>query len=305
MEFLEKNPEYAGSFHETQTLSEDGTTGHVYGRNAPDIVFAIDTITDICRFHTSSFLFRNDSYLLPDCFFCVFSGDMALFSIVAAKGPLKKLPEVMSVYRKHSGGMTYTPNAINGLIESRMELIICLNKVHNYRFDAVAQGVLTKLMAQKQRAEAQEMFIVPLLRKEIESILRSYLSGKGEPNLRVLGVGYGGQPFRALVESLGCKYYSFDISQGQSNSVDYIGYIDQDLPSDLLSEAPFDFLLCTEVLEHVADRFTAFENFQLLTQESGHLLITCPHFFQLHGAPHDYWRATPHAFRLFCSEVWI
>ncbi len=58
-----------------------------------------------------------------------------------------------------------------------------------------------------------------------------------------------------------------------------IACIDEPLPAELLNQGPFQFVLCTEVLEHVADWPMAFKNLASLMSSGGHLLITCPFFY--------------------------
>src|SRR5262249_33528831 len=134
-----------------------------------------------------------------------------------------------------------------------------------------------------------EEFIVPLLRSKIVPMLESLPVSQGTS--RVLDVGCGRQPFRDLFESRGYTYVSTD-AQDPLGIVDYVAEIDRDLPSALVARGPFDFILCTEVLEHVADWQRAFANFSLLLNAGARLLITCPHFYILHERPYDFWRAT-------------
>lgn len=134
-----------------------------------------------------------------------------------------------------------------------------------------------------------EEFIVPLLRSKIVPILESLPVSPGTS--RVLDVGCGRQPFRDLFERRGYTYVGTD-AQDPLGLVDYVAEIDRDLPPALIARGPFDVILCTEVLEHVADWQRAFANFGLLLNAGGRLLITCPHFYILHERPHDFWRAT-------------
>lgn len=137
-----------------------------------------------------------------------------------------------------------------------------------------------------------EEFIVPLLRGRIELALRTDLP----PVPRVvLDVGCGRQPFRFLLEGTHSQYIGMDVNQTPEGSVDVLAPIDAPLPPDLLARGPFDFLLCTEVLEHVADWAVAFANLAALTRPGGRVLVTCPHFYRLHEEPYDFWRPTVHA----------
>jgi hypothetical protein len=81
--FLEENPEYAGAFHETQVIVENGTSERIFGQDVPETLSVVDTIAVASPFHTSAFLFRNDAWVFPDWYNRVASGDIPLFSIVA------------------------------------------------------------------------------------------------------------------------------------------------------------------------------------------------------------------------------
>jgi len=143
-----------------------------------------------------------------------------------------------------------------------------------------------------------EEFIVPLLKKEIEGCL-SRLGRAPSKGLRALDCGCGRQPFRKAIEQMGYAYTGIDVNQNPEKSVDIICSLDESLPETLLSKAPFDLILCTEVLEHVADWDAAFRNFSALLGNEGHLIITAPHLYQLHEEPYDFWRPTLHAFDFF------
>lgn len=147
----------------------------------------------------------------------------------------------------------------------------------------------------------QEKFIVPLLRQHIEEILSTYAKPTSI-NPRALDVGCGRQPFRKHLEALGYIYSSTDAQQSPEESVDVVCAIDQPLPSELTRSGPFDFIFCTEVMEHVADWNMAFSNFAQLLAPGGRLFITCPHFYQLHEEPYDFWRPTPYALHYFGNK---
>lgn len=147
-----------------------------------------------------------------------------------------------------------------------------------------------------------EAFIVPLLRREIEQALETYAQPGAQPPGKALDVGCGRQPFRSWLEERGYQYRSLDVEQNPEGAVDFICEIDKPLPDDLSAAGPFDFLLCLEVLEHVADWDASFMNFVKLLRPGGRALITTPHFYFLHFEPHDFWRPTPYAFQHFAAK---
>jgi SAM-dependent methyltransferase len=156
----------------------------------------------------------------------------------------------------------------------------------------------------------QERYIVGLLKDAIESGLDQYAANGG----RALDVGCGGKPFRAHLESRGMRYTSLDTQQQPGMTTDFICAIDGDLPSALgagtrgaggesrSSFGPFDLILCTEVLEHVADWDTAWVNLRSLLAPGGVLILTCPFIYPLHEEPYDFYRPTAHAIRHWADK---
>ncbi len=146
VDFLESNEEYAGCFHETLVIYYDlKKKPHLFRETLPDVITTEDTIATLAPFHTSAFLCRklfidiNVVFLLNPK---IISGDMFLFSIVARKGPLGKVPGVMSVYRKHFFGITSSEFVISNYHESRILLIEQINIYHNLKFNKKAMDVI-------------------------------------------------------------------------------------------------------------------------------------------------------------------
>jgi SAM-dependent methyltransferase len=136
----------------------------------------------------------------------------------------------------------------------------------------------------------QDRWMVPLLAEAIASRIEIH-GTPGQAGRSCLDVGCGGQPLRSRLTELGFDYVSFDIAQNTAGTVDLIGAIDGELPAPLRGSS-FDFIVCTEVLEHVADWSEAFANLAALLKPKGRLLITCPHIWVPHEEPRDFYRPT-------------
>ena len=111
-DILETDPSLGAVTHDTDVLFEDTGERRPW-RDAGDIVeFSLaDLIAVECAFHTSSFFFRSEAVRdLPEFFLHVQSSDIAMFMFAANLGPVRRIPEVMSVYRKNSGGVTTHAN---------------------------------------------------------------------------------------------------------------------------------------------------------------------------------------------------
>jgi SAM-dependent methyltransferase len=150
-------------------------------------------------------------------------------------------------------------------------------------------------------AAPQEAFIVPLRAAGSRSgagSLPSGCSGWARPRCRLRTAAI---PCPWL-EAQGFHYVGLDVEQNPEGTVDVLCEIDQPLPEVLLAGEPFDFILCLEVLEHVADWEATFANFARLLRPGARALITCLHFYMLHLEPHDFWRPTPYAFQYFAAR---
>jgi SAM-dependent methyltransferase len=136
----------------------------------------------------------------------------------------------------------------------------------------------------------QDSWIVPLLDAAIREQLER-CAADGGAGRTCLDVGCGGQPLRSQLIQAGFEYTSFDVGQNAARTVDFLGAIDGSLP-DGLAQRQFDLIVCTEVLEHVAQWPNAFGNLARLLKPGGRLLITCPHIWVPHEEPYDYFRPT-------------
>lgn len=137
---------------------------------------------------------------------------------------------------------------------------------------------------------------VTLVRKSIMQFLEGWaplISGK------VLDVGAGNWGYaRRLFDH--CEYLASDVS------ADFNVDIVLDLlnpPDDALGA--FDAVICTDVLEHVADPAGAVAGAQALLKPGGLLLLTTPFNYELHGTDsvRDYWRITGDGLRLLLGQA--
>lgn len=131
-----------------------------------------------------------------------------------------------------------------------------------------------------------DYFIVRHLGRFIQETLRSLV----RPGARVVDVGCGEQPMRALVESLGGRYWGVDVAHNRTRTVHALATASQ-LP---FAPSSFDVVLCTEVLEHVSNHRTALAELVRILAPDGSIVLTVPFLYPLHEEPHDHVRITPH-----------
>ena len=126
-----------------------------------------------------------------------------------------------------------------------------------------------------------------ITRKNLEKFLAKYATSE-----KVLDLGSGGS--------------SYDRFFPNRVTVD----IDPDRKPDIVADArslpfkdgEFDFVLCTEMLEHVKNPFEVESEIRRVTVIGGTLVLTTRFLFPLHDTPHDYWRFTKYGLRNLFKE---
>lgn len=116
---------------------------------------------------------------------------------------------------------------------------------------------------------------------------------------RVLDVGAGLAPYRPLFAH--ADYVTHDWPGSvHDHAPDIVGDIQAgiDAPS-----GSFDAVLCTEVLEHVADMSAALGEMHRLLRDGGRIAITVPFVVALHEEPYDFWRPTSYALTTLLTTV--
>lgn len=109
---------------------------------------------------------------------------------------------------------------------------------------------------------------------------------------RVLDVGAGEAPWRDLLPA-GIEYVGVDADLsgefGMRRHPNITYYDGKRLPYD---DGSFDHVLCTEVLEHVADPLAFLVDLKRVLRQGGTLILTVPWSARLHHLPYDYSRFT-------------
>lgn len=123
VDLLETNPHLSGTYTDTLVLRENQLSP--WRESLKPITTIKDVISLWAPFHTSSFLYRSSCFTLndPHLFSGISSGDMLLFTLIAATGDLAKVDCQPTVYRKHEGGITnHTSNLSYSLHLNRILL---------------------------------------------------------------------------------------------------------------------------------------------------------------------------------------
>ena len=98
------------------------------------------------------------------------------------------------------------------------------------------------------------------------------------------------------------SYTGVDISNDPN--VDFIVKA-EDLVEHFGAES-FDFIICTEVIEHISDWKNAINNFKNVLSPNGRLILTTRSIgFPYHGYPFDYWRFSLKDFKTIFNDFSI
>jgi SAM-dependent methyltransferase len=124
---------------------------------------------------------------------------------------------------------------------------------------------------------------------------------------RVLDAGAGSSPYKKLFAH--CYYIAQDLAMlSPEQLLGRKGYGELDIISDCnrlpIRSGSIDVVVCTEVLEHIANPVDTIKEFSRVLREGGVLLLTAPLRSGLHQEPyHFYGGFTPYWYKRWLSEA--
>ena len=125
--------------------------------------------------------------------------------------------------------------------------------------------------------------------------MKTYVSGL------LLDVGCGQRPYASMFQEMTTRYVGVDLALPNFPlpRVDAVASVLY-LP---FKDSLFDTVLCTEVMEHVAEPTQLLSEIYRVLKPGGNLLLTVPLMWRLHGEPYDYYRFTEHGVRYLSEKV--
>lgn len=119
VEFLEKNPQLACSFHRTKYINESGATLKKNSFVPDRVEFDFrDCLVDLQKkYATSSMVFRTAALAFPKTWYLKSPNDMFLELQLASHGHIGFVDRNMGAYRKHRGGIWSTLSPTKGVLE--------------------------------------------------------------------------------------------------------------------------------------------------------------------------------------------
>jgi SAM-dependent methyltransferase len=137
----------------------------------------------------------------------------------------------------------------------------------------------------------------PLVRKHIEDfIIKTYanLTIKTGSLLEI------GPQERSLVKNtfVGFDCHTLDIAD--THSPTFVGDITQLNIS--IPDNSYDCIICMEVLEHCLQPFDAIKELRRILKNGGHLVLSSPLNWRIHGPIPDCWRFTEHGYKVLLKD---
>lgn len=110
VDFLEANPEYSMCFHRSNILNELEINPVINPKVIEDKDYSADELFENWIVPTASIVYRKSCYIPIDKYIKperILNGDIILVLNCASQGKIRGFSDTMSVYRMHSGGVTY------------------------------------------------------------------------------------------------------------------------------------------------------------------------------------------------------
>lgn len=151
-------------------------------------------------------------------------------------------------------------------------------------------------MARLDRPDSSPLDPAWLLERHLTRDVRDALAAHARG--LVVDVGCGGRPYEAFVPS-GARYVGFDATPTLGSRPDGWARADA-IP---LASGIAQLVLCTQVLEHVPNPAECVREMARVLAPGGCLVITAPQAWNLHEAPHDYFRYTRYGLTSLCERA--
>ena len=128
------------------------------------------------------------------------------------------------------------------------------------------------------------------LKHFVKEVSEEYCSKGG----KIIDIGAGTCQYKNYFKNL--QYFSQNIQNNQQESINYVGEF------EILPSNRFNYVLCTQVLEHLKDPNAAFKNFHRILKKRGKVFLTTIMAFEEHSIPEDYFRFTRYGLRYLAES---
>jgi SAM-dependent methyltransferase len=140
---------------------------------------------------------------------------------------------------------------------------------------------------------ATDIAHLEIIRSNVRAFMRAVAERFGQVGGRLLDIApqdhEGARPY--FPASVHVETLDIDPKAGATYLGDICGH------NACLADGSFDFVVCTEVLEHTLNPFGAIAEIHRLLRPRGLLFLSVPFNFRIHGPLPDCWRFTEHGLR--------
>ncbi|MBO9728109.1 MAG: class I SAM-dependent methyltransferase [Chitinophaga sp.] len=134
------------------------------------------------------------------------------------------------------------------------------------------------------------------LRKQMETVLEQFVKPMTD-QVVIADYGCGNMPYAPLVEPYTKRYVGIDLVENPRADI----HIDRE-GRIALEDNEVDFVLSTQVLEHVENPVFYLEEAMRILKPGGKLIITTHGYWMFHPDPTDYWRWTSLGLKKIITE---
>lgn len=123
---------------------------------------------------------------------------------------------------------------------------------------------------------------------ECDMFVRRVAKQYNKPGKKLIDIGSDTSPYRKMFNYV--HYFTLDKKQDRTKTIDYV--LDLDKGMQQIAGNSFDYILCTQVLEHLQKPQLFFSESARILKKGGRLFLTTNFLYQIHMAPNDYFRFT-------------
>lgn len=130
------------------------------------------------------------------------------------------------------------------------------------------------------------------LKRFVRSVAKEY-DKKGK---RIIDIGAGSCQYKNYFKK--AKYFSQDIINNKKKSINFVC----EAKSIPVENNSFDYILCTQVLEHLSEPHLVIKEFFRILKKGGGVFLTTHMAFEEHMIPADYFRFTRYGLRYLAES---
>ncbi len=129
----------------------------------------------------------------------------------------------------------------------------------------------------------------------IEKFILKAAKECNKKKIKVIDIGAGELPYKNNFNK--CRYFTQDIIN-HKGAIDYVC----DAKKIPVKDESFDYIICTQVLEHVKEPHLVIKEMYRILKKGGKVFMTTHGNFEEHGVPYDFFRYTRYGLRYLAES---